>query len=141
MMRMSDKHHKEVHMGTTDWVMTIILGGILGMVGQGIRVIIGLKKMNETAAQEGKKFSDLFQGNTLGLSLLIGFIAGALAMVGISNGMEISNPSKEIIVTIIGAGYAGTDFIEGFIKKNMPSKNTGEQANAKNDEIEQPAVG
>jgi hypothetical protein len=62
-------------------------------------------------------------------------------MVGISNGMEISNPSKEIIVTIIGAGYAGTDFIEGFIKKNMPSKNTGEQANAKNDEIEQPAVG
>ena len=83
-------------MGPTDWVMTIILGGILGMVAKGIRVVIGLKKMNEVAAQEGKKFSELFQGNTLGISLLIGFIAGALAMVGVSNGMEISNPSKEL---------------------------------------------
>ena len=128
-------------MGTTDWVMTLILGGILGMVGQGIRVIIGLKKMNQTAAQKGKKFSDLFQGNTLGLSLLIGFIAGALAMIGVTGSMEVGNPSKELIVTILGAGYAGTDFIEGFINKYLPRSPTGEPASAKNDEIEQPAVG
>ena len=128
-------------MGTIDWVMTLILGGILGMVGQGIRVVIGLKKMNEIAAQEGKKFSELFQGNTLGLSLLIGFIAGALAMIGVTGSMEVNNPSKELIVTILGAGYAGTDFIEGFIKKNLPASATGTQAIAKNDEIDQPAVG
>ena len=128
-------------MGATDWVLTLILGGILGMLGQGIRVVIGLKKTNDLAAQEGKKFSDLFQGNTLGISLLIGFIAGALAMIGVTGSMEVKNPSKELIVTILGAGYAGTDFIEGFIKKSLPGSRGGAQAIANNDETNQPAIG
>ncbi len=127
-------------MGTTDWVLTLILGGLLGMLGQGVRVVVGLKKMNELAVQEGKKFSELFQSNTLGISLLIGFIAGALAMVGVTGSMEGNNPSKELIVTIIGAGYAGTDFIEGFIKKNLPGSLAGTQAREKNDEIAQAAA-
>jgi hypothetical protein len=138
---MSDKHDWEVNMGATDWVLTLILGGILGMLGQGIRVVIGLKKTNELAVNEGKKFSDLFQGNTLGISLLIGFIAGALAMIGVTGSMEVKNPSKELIVTILGAGYAGTDFIEGFIKKSLPASRAGGQAGARNDETNQPAMG
>lgn len=122
-------------MAAADWVLTLVLGGLLGMLGQGVRIVVGLKKVNELAAQEGKKFSELFQGNTLGISLLIGFIAGALAMVGVAGSMEGNNPSKEFIVTIIGAGYAGTDFIEGFIKKYVPASRVGVQSREENDGI------
>jgi hypothetical protein len=128
-------------MGATDWVLTLILGGILGMLGQGVRVVIGLKKMNESAAQEGKKFSERFEGSTLGISLLIGFIAGSLAMIGISDNLEVIKPSKELIVTLLGAGYAGTDFIEGFIKKYLPDSHRDTQDDLNIDEIDRPAVG
>ena len=128
-------------MGTTDWVLTIILGGILGMIGQGIRVVAGLKKVNDQASAEGKSFGSLFQSSTLALSLLIGFIAGALAIIGVTGSLEVAKPSKELIVTIIGAGYAGTDFIEGFVKKSLPAAQGDTQAITKTDETEQPAMG
>lgn len=128
-------------MGVTDWVLTLILGGILGMIGQGIRVIAGLKKVNDQASAEGKSFGSLFQSSTLALSLLIGFIAGTLAIIGVTGSTEVTNPSKELIVTIIGAGYAGTDFIEGFIKKSLPAAQRGTQVVTKTDDLEQPAVG
>lgn len=128
-------------MGATEWVITLILGGILGMIGQGIRVIAGLKKVNDQASVVGKSFGTFFQGNRLALSLLIGFIAGTLAIIGFTNSMEIIKPSRELIVTIIGAGYAGTDFIEGFMKKSLPLVHLDSQVTTKTDETEQPAVG
>lgn len=132
-------------MGATDWVSILILGGILGMIGQGIRVVAGLKKVNDRALAEGKRFGLLFDSSTLALSLLIGFIAGALAIIGMTGGTETVNPAnaltKDIIVTIIGAGYAGTDFIEGFIKKSLPASQTKPPASVQNDETEEPAVG
>ena len=128
-------------MGTTDWVLTLILGGFLGMIGQGIRVVAGLKKVNDQASAEGKTFGSLFQSSTLGLSLLIGFIAGALAIISVTGSMEVTKPTKDLIVIIIGAGYAGTDFIEGFIKKSLPAAQRETQLITKNDEIDQPAMG
>lgn len=108
----------------TDWLYLLVLGGILGIVGQGIRVVAGLKKVNDMALAEGKSFGSLFDGSSLGLSLLIGFIAGALAIIGMTGSTETVTPAiplkKDLIVTIIGAGYAGTDFIEGFVKKRLP---------------------
>lgn len=128
-------------MGTIDWVLTLILGGFLGMIGQGIRVVAGLKKVNDQASAEGKTFGSLFQSSTLGLSLLIGFIAGALAIISVTGSMEVTKPTKDLIVIIIGAGYAGTDFIEGFIKKSLPAAQGEAQLITKNDEIDQPAMG
>ena len=129
-------------MAATEWVLTLILGGILGMIGQGIRVVAGLKKVNDQASAEGKSFNMLFQGSALGLSLLIGFIAGTLAIIGVTGGATVGNPSKELIITIIGAGYAGTDFIEGFIKKNLPASQAEKPVTTETDEIgHQPAMG
>jgi hypothetical protein len=135
-------------MGTTDWVLTLILGGILGMIGQGIRVIAGLKKVNDKASAEGKSFGVLFSTSTLSLSLLIGFIAGALAIIGMTGTAEAvavakapNGISRDLIITIIGAGYAGTDFIEGFIKKSLPAIQPITPDSANTDEIDQPAVG
>jgi hypothetical protein len=111
-------------MDATEWVLTLILGGILGMIGQGIRVVAGLKKIHDQALAQGKDFNALFQGSSLGLSLLIGFIAGALAIIAVVDYPPTANPSKQLIISIIGAGYAGTDFIEGFIKKNLLAAQT-----------------
>ncbi len=108
-------------MSITEWVLALVLGGILGMVGQGIRVIAGLKKVNDQALARGESFNSLFQGTTLGISLLIGFVAGALAILAFAGKEALQHPTREVIIAIIGAGYAGTDFIEGFIKKHLPA--------------------
>ena len=128
-------------MGATDWVLTLILGGILGIIGQGIRMVMGLKKASDQASTEGKNLAASFESGRLMLSLLIGFIAGALAIIGVAGTAEAATPSKQLIVTIIGAGYAGTDFIEGFIKKSMPAVQPKAPAIPEADETEQPAVG
>ena len=112
-------------MTATEWITGLLLGGLLGMLGQGIRIIVGLKKLNDEASVEGANFSSTFQGSRLGLSLLIGFIAGGLAVIGFAQTPGLKTPSRELIVTLLGAGYAGTDFIEGFIQKYLPRRVTG----------------
>ena len=112
-------------MTALDWITGILLGGLLGILGQGIRIIVGLKKLNDEASAESVSFGSKFQAGRLGLSLLIGFIAGALAMIGFSDPPGMATPTKELIITLLGAGYAGTDFIEGFIHKYLPLRRAG----------------
>jgi len=108
-------------------------------VGQGIRVIVGLKKVYDEALQKGTSFSENFNGSSLLFSLLIGFIAGVLGIIGLED-FEKLNIGKEHMITLIGIGYAGADFIEGFIKKNT-SKVTAAAAAAKPGKPQQPPIG
>jgi hypothetical protein len=108
-------------MNVTDWIQLLLLGGMLGALGQGVRAVVGLKKVNDQAALDGQKMKDVVEASTLIISLLIGFIAGALAIVGIVDTSAPVAPDKELVLTLLGAGYAGTDFIEGFIKKYLPA--------------------
>ena len=106
-------------MDAMGWITLILLGGILGFVGQGIRVIVGIKKANDKAAEESKSFRDVFDGRLLLYSLLIGFVAGALAIFALTtSGTE--QIARSLIIPVIAAGYAGTDFIEGFVSKHLP---------------------
>ena len=98
------------------WIQLILLGGLAGMMGQGIRVFIGLKKLNDTTSKEGRSIKDEFSASSLIVSLFIGFVAGALAMISIGQKTSID---QQLIMTLIGAGYAGTDFIEGFMNKHL----------------------
>ena len=98
----------------------LLLGGLLGLIGQGIRMIVGLKKAYEEATTETKTFTQVFEGRRLGISLLIGFIAGVLGALAL-NVSSIPELANETLASLIGAGYAGTDFIEGFIRKVTPS--------------------
>ncbi len=75
------------------------------------------------------------------LTMLIGFIAGALAIIGFSGTIDMDAFSNETIVTIIGAGYAGTDFIEGFVKKSIPAGQSNKPEVVEAKETEQPAMG
>jgi len=95
----------------------IILGAILGMVGQGLRVVVGLKKMNDTATREGISSDELFKTKQLLMSLFIAFAIGAIAGVLAAMSKVNSAINEAEIFAFVAAGYAGTDFIEGFMKK------------------------
>ena len=79
-------------------------------------MIIGIKKNYEKAASAGKKTRDWFDPARLLISLLIGFVTGILAVIYLWDA-EIN---RLFLLSIMAAGYSGTDFIEGIIKKYMP---------------------
>lgn len=74
----------------------ILLGAVLGMVGQVLRIIIN----------HNKSLSQIF------LSLLVSCAVGTITAIALL-GIEIS---KLTMVIFIAVGYAGTDFIEGLVK-------------------------
>ena len=128
-------------MNVNDWINLLLLGGMLGALGQGVRAVMGLKKVNDQAALEGRQMKDMVDASTLIISLVIGFIAGALAIVGIADTSKAMTPDKELVITLLGAGYAGTDFIEGFIKKYLPAADQGAAKPKVQEDSEPPAVG
>lgn len=98
--------------------MQIIAGGLLGTLGQGVRVIAGLKKAHDSASQQNLPVT--IDSSSMIVSLFIGFTAGALALLatsGFSAGFDVD---KSTASALIAAGYAGTDFIEAFMKKYLP---------------------
>lgn len=98
----------------------ILLGGLLGVLGQGIRVVSGLAKLNASnvANKANNTPTTDFSAARLLVSLFIGFIAGAVA--SLINGQPKPANENTFIVTIIAAGYSGADFIEGIFQKYLP---------------------
>ncbi len=127
-------------MRTTDWILALLLGGLMGMLGQGVRVVSGLKKVHDQAAAEQRPFAELFELNTLLLSLLIGFVAGALAILSLSDPESTTAPSRDLVLSLLGVGYAGTDFIEAFMRKHLPGE-TGTPESGPVPGSEPPAIG
>jgi len=108
-------------MNSANLVNPLLLGGLLGLIGQSIRVIVGLKKTYDFSQQQNSTFKDTFDGTQLLISLLIGFIAGALGTLVQLNFKDDLVWTKDLAVEMIAIGYAGADFIEGFMKKFLPS--------------------
>jgi hypothetical protein len=97
------------------------------MAGQSLRVVVGLKKLNDDASDAGKRLKDVFVGSRMVVSLLIGFVAGLLGILSISSfkaDFFSGTGVKQVILSLVAAGYAGTDFIEGFITKFLPGTTT-----------------
>jgi hypothetical protein len=104
----------------------LLLGVVLGMVGQGVRVVVGIKKELDQVPS-GTPWSTWFQPGqlitTFVISMAVGAIAGVLAMLSApSFGATIT---RGFMVGIIGAGYSGTDFIEGIMTNATPSVKPG----------------
>ncbi len=101
-------------------IFQILVGGLLGIIGQGIRMIVGIKKMKEVQSQNKLNNTNIpggdFDSRRLWLSVFIGFIAGAL---GGLFAVDLMEPLKDktVLATLIAIGYSGVDFIEGFISK------------------------
>jgi hypothetical protein len=108
-------------MNLNDILFQILVGGLLGIIGQGLRIIVGIKKMKDT--QELNKINKTnipggeFDSKRLGISIFIGFVAGALGGLFAVN-LKTPITDKGVLSTLISIGYAGVDFIEGFINKS-----------------------
>lgn len=69
----------------TQTLAALLLTGLLGALGQGVRAVAGLKKMNDDAGDSNASSADLFIASRLIINLLIGFVAGIVA--GLSMGL------------------------------------------------------
>src|SRR5690606_444622 len=104
-------------MATTEILIQLLLAGVLGITGQLLRVVVGMKKLNETASQNNVSTKSLIVTSSMVISILIGFATGILAWLAISDWQNNFFDSKQRVLGIIAAGYSGTDFIEGFMSK------------------------
>ena len=116
-----------------DWINLILLGALLGAVGQGARAVVGWKKVFDEARMTDTTAADMFQPGRLVASLIVGAIAGTLAALTL-----VDNPTsktigsnatefKQLLLSLVAIGYAGTDFIEGFVRNSSASAAAGDR--------------
>jgi hypothetical protein len=86
-----------------DWIAFILLGGMLGGLGQVIRAIAGLKKVQDASAKGAAGFADHFKWTVFIVSLILGFTAGALACLTVTFPATLDT---KFLLTFIAAGYA-----------------------------------
>ncbi len=95
-------------MDTFTILAVIVIAGLLGAAGQGARIIQGLKK----AKTKGIAYKAFRLKLSLGLSLVIGGVSGVLYLLA-----NFDQPlTKAVLLAFVGAGYAGTDFLEGVLE-------------------------
>ena len=92
-------------------LLALLLCGLLGVLGQGVRAIVGLKNagsLNSTTPTEQAEFSLAY----LVLSLMIGFIAGVIAGIALNleNIITVDPSNWKLLLGIAGSGYIGADF-------------------------------
>ena len=102
-------------------LLALLLCGLLGVLGQGVRAIVGLKNagsLNSTTPAEQAEFSLAY----LVLSLMIGFIAGILAGIALNleNIITVDPGNWKLMLGIAGSGYVGADFIENTMSVVIP---------------------
>ena len=102
-------------------LLALLLCGLLGVLGQGVRAIVGLKNagaLNSTTPPEQAEFSLAY----LALSLMIGFIAGILAGIALNleNIITVDPSNWKLMLGIAGSGYIGADFIENTMSLVIP---------------------
>jgi hypothetical protein len=109
-------------MATVEILSALALGGLMGLVGQGSRAVIGLKKLNDSNQKSDPAQSEVFVASRLLVSLMIGFISGVAASVamGLDKLVNISVDNLDVLLSIAAVGYAGTDAIEAFIARIGP---------------------
>lgn len=115
----------------SDWFNLIGFAALIGAGGQGARVIIGIKKLNDAASAQaaaGIQTGDLLVASKLLVSLAIGAIAGGLAAATTMD--PRAGLTGDQIAGLAAAGYAGADFIEGLITRASPAPavSTGTEA-------------
>lgn len=98
------------------WLLIIGLGALCGFLGQSLRVVVGLHKASNSETKTDFDYARLI------VSLLIGVLAGALAAIATSSVLGVAPGllDTQSVLALVAAGYAGADFIEGFIGKYLP---------------------
>ncbi len=107
---------------TSLFLTTLLLGGLMGLLGQGSRAVIGLKGVADAASAPSPSQDDVFRAARLYFSLMIGFLVGLAAAVIYLAGQPKDLLDWHTLVGFAAAGYVGTDFLEGFISNYLAPK-------------------
>lgn len=104
-----------------DVLSALVLSGLMGVLGQGIRAAVGLKgsgRLSQTPDQQSA-----FSAAYFALSLMIGFIAGVLAglAIGLDHLLTVDPTNIKALLGIAVSGYAGADFIENSLSIVIPA--------------------
>jgi hypothetical protein len=91
----------------------VVLGVVIGAAGQSARVVVGIKAEMDKAGADGKKWDEWFDGKQLIVSLMLGGIAGLIYSISLMGAAV----DKQFLIGGLAAGYAGADFIEGFMTR------------------------
>ncbi len=98
----------------------LVIGALMGMLGQGARAVVGLKGMSDDAKAQGLSPNDLFEAARLITSLLIGALVGLVSsLTYIIDGGTAAQLTWHYLVAWAAAAYAGTDALEGFISQYL----------------------
>jgi putative chitinase len=119
-----DKSLPEAAMVVADTILTLLLAGLMGIVGQGVRAVVGLKKLHDENLAKDPSETDSFIASRLLISLFIGFVAGVVGAfgVGLAAFREPTGFSIELLIGLAAAGYAGADIIEAFMARTPAIK-------------------
>jgi predicted chitinase len=103
---------------------TLLLCGLMGLLGQGIRAAVGLKSSSRLPSAQADQ-QTAFSAAYFVLSLMIGFIAGVVAglVIGVQKLLTIDPSDLKILLGIVASGYAGADFIENSLSIVIPAAN------------------
>ncbi len=102
-------------------LLVLTIGGLMGMVGQGVRAVAGLKALSDAAASQNPSEQDQFRAMRLIVSLIIGGLAGIAATLAAGTSNVLAHIGDvETLLMLAAAGYAGTDFIESFLSNYLP---------------------
>ncbi|MTI80253.1 MAG: hypothetical protein FH758_05120 [Firmicutes bacterium] len=96
----------------------ILLGALLGAIGQSARALLGIKKQMDGFDKTKDNIKEWLDTKKLLLSLMTGAISGCLGAIFML-GKDID---KEFLLSLVAIGYTGTDFVEGFMKRRLPGK-------------------
>lgn len=104
----------------------LLVCGVLGMLGQGVRAVAGLKNANSQGSTTPDQQSG-FNAAYLVMSLMIGFIAGILAgfLVGLEKFVTLDLAHPSLLLGIAGSGYVGADFVENSMSLVIPTAKSG----------------
>lgn len=105
-----------------DWIQLLGLAGLAGAAGQCVRAIVGLKQTHDAVSTAGGRFSDHLDVPQMVISLIIGAVSGMLASMALD--VSVAQISSQQVLTFLAAGYAGADFIEGFMSRYVPQGTT-----------------
>lgn len=101
-----------------EWLAAAGFGAVFGVIGQLIRTIGGLKKVNDASAGAEAAAAEFSSSRWL-TSVAIGGVAGALAALSLE--IKVGNSIEtSVVLGLMAAGYAGADFIEAFMHKHLP---------------------
>lgn len=108
----------EKSMSAFDWITYLVLAFGVGVSGQLVRVAVGFKKMHDKNLVLGEK--TMFDHKKFWTSIVLGAMAGLITAIARWKGNSQIDP--EFIFTLMAAGYAGSDIIEGLIENGFKSR-------------------